>query len=149
MTIRRALVTAVCAAVAFTAACSRRSEPATAEAPSLNVTSWTDKTELYMEYPPLVAGRAALFAVHLTRLADFKPLTAGRPQIEFTPDSGGSPAMLMVTSTVPGAWGGVTTCRNDRVSPFSDPGTFPNVTVVGQGSRQTTVGSRLLPKSVM
>jgi membrane fusion protein, heavy metal efflux system len=94
MTIRRALVTAVCAAVAFTAACSGRSEPATAAAPSLNVTSWTDKTELYMEYPPLVAGRAALFAVHLTRLEDFKPLTAGRPRIEFTPDSGGSPAML-------------------------------------------------------
>ena len=31
-----------------------------AETPSLNVTDWTEKTELYMEYPPLVAGRTAL-----------------------------------------------------------------------------------------
>ncbi len=33
-----------------------------------------------MEYPPLVAGQTALFAVHLTRLDDFKALNAGRPR---------------------------------------------------------------------
>ena len=37
------------------------------ELPTLDVTHWTDKTELFMEYPPLVAGQTALFAVHLTR----------------------------------------------------------------------------------
>ena len=42
------------------------------------MTNWTDKTELFMEYPPLVAGQTALFAVHLTRLGDFKPVTAGQ-----------------------------------------------------------------------
>ncbi len=94
MTTRCARVTAVLFATAFTVACGRRSEPAKAESPSLNVTDWTDKTELYMEYPPLVTGRAALFAVHLTRLNDFKPLTAGRPRLEFTPEGGGSPAVL-------------------------------------------------------
>ena len=47
-----------------------------------------------MEYPPLVAGRVALFAVHLTRLGDFTPLTAGRPRIEFTPEGGGAPTIL-------------------------------------------------------
>ena len=32
-----------------------------------------------MEYPPLVAGQTALFAVHLTRLSDFSAMTrAGR-----------------------------------------------------------------------
>ena len=25
--------------------------------PTLDVTDWTDKTELFMEYPPLVAGQ--------------------------------------------------------------------------------------------
>ena len=60
----------------------------------MNVTDWTDKTELYMEYPPLVAKRSALFAVHLTRLSDFAPLTAGRPRIEFMPEGGGAPAVL-------------------------------------------------------
>src|SRR5260370_29047653 len=94
MTRRRARVTAVLLATAFTVGCGRRNEPAKAESPSLNVTDWTDKTELYMEYPPLVMGRAALFAVHLTRLNDFKPLTTGRPRLEFTPEGGGSPAVL-------------------------------------------------------
>src|SRR5437773_12478371 len=49
-------------ATALTAACRGRNEPPKAETPSLNVTDWTDKTELYMEYPPLVTGRTVLFA---------------------------------------------------------------------------------------
>jgi len=65
-----------------------------AEVPTLDVTVWTDTTELFMEYPPLVAGEEALFAVHLTRLSDFSAMTTGRPRIEFTPESGGSLAVL-------------------------------------------------------
>ena len=38
---------------------ARRLPPA-AEPPTLDVTHWTDKTELFMEYPPLVAGQTAL-----------------------------------------------------------------------------------------
>jgi len=76
--------------------CSGREETSVRETPTLDVTSWTDKTELFMEYPPLVAGQTARFAVHLTRLADFKALTVGRPRLEFVPERGG-PA-----STVPG-----------------------------------------------
>jgi cobalt-zinc-cadmium efflux system membrane fusion protein len=86
------LVTLLCAGVG--SACRRATEAPKAEAPSLNITDWTDKTELYMEYPPLVAGRTALFAVHLTMLADFKALNAGIPSIELAPESGGSPTML-------------------------------------------------------
>jgi RND family efflux transporter MFP subunit len=83
------------AAVAWIAACTRPAEaPAPAEIPTLDVTSWTDKTELFMEYPPLVAGEEALFAVHLTRLSDFSAMTTGRPRLEFTPESGGAPATL-------------------------------------------------------
>lgn len=88
MTTQRPVVAGVLFAAVFTAACGRRNEPPKAESHSLNVTNWTDKTELYMEYPPLVTGRSALFAVHLTRLSDFKPLTAGRPRIELTPENG-------------------------------------------------------------
>ena len=57
----------------------RRAEAAEAEAPTLNVTDWTDKTELFMEYPPLVAGQTALFAVHLTRLARLQAADRGPP----------------------------------------------------------------------
>jgi len=76
------------------AACRRTTDVPKADAPSLNVTNWTEKTELYMEYPPLVAGRTALFAVHLTTLADFQPLAAGRPRLEFIPDSGGAATLV-------------------------------------------------------
>lgn len=82
--------------------CARQGAPlegAGAGLPTLDVTRWTDKTELFMEYPPLVAGQAALYAVHLTRLSDFSAMTAGRPRLEFTPESGGAP--IVVQGTLP------------------------------------------------
>jgi cobalt-zinc-cadmium efflux system membrane fusion protein len=75
--------------------CRGQAQPTANEPPTLNVTNWTDRTELYMEYPPLVAGRTALFAVHLTTLADFKPVTAGQARVEFTPEGGGQPTNLV------------------------------------------------------
>src|SRR5262245_56801283 len=82
-------------ALVVVAACSRAAEVAPHEAPTLNVTHWTEHTELYMEYPPLVTGESALFAVHLTTLADFKPVTAGQARVEFTPTGGGQPVSLV------------------------------------------------------
>src|SRR5687767_3450367 len=76
------------------ASCGREAAEPEAELPTLDVTNWTEKTELFMEYPPLVAGQEALYAVHLTRLSDFSAMNAGRPLIEFTPESGGAPIVL-------------------------------------------------------
>lgn len=67
---------------------------ATDEWPTLDVTHWTDTTELFMEYPVLVSGRKSLFAVHLTRLNDFAPVNEGRARVEFTPESGGGAISL-------------------------------------------------------
>ena len=64
------------------------------EPPTLSVTHWTDRTELYLEHPPLVNGRSALFAVHLTKLGDFKPVARGTARLEFTPEAGGAPKVL-------------------------------------------------------
>jgi RND family efflux transporter MFP subunit len=64
------------------------------EPKTLDVTSWTDRTELYMEHPPLVAGETVRFAVHLTKLADFSALNEGIPSIEMTPVSGGGAVTL-------------------------------------------------------
>src|SRR6187549_4026143 len=70
--------------------CRRAAAPAAPAAlPTLDVTNWTDKSELFMEYPPLVAGQTVRFAVHLTQLRDFSAVNAGRPHIEFTPEAGG------------------------------------------------------------
>ena len=88
------LALAIGAACGSTGCRGAGAPPAEAEAPTLDVTSWTDMTELFMEYPPLVAGQEALFAVHLTRLSDFSAMTAGRPRLEFTPESGGAAVVL-------------------------------------------------------
>ena len=90
----RYLTIAVLAATMFTG-CGRSAPPAAnAETPALDVTSWTDQTELYMEHPPLVAGETLRFAVHLTRLGDFSALDAGRPSIEMIPETGGAMTRL-------------------------------------------------------
>lgn len=51
-------------------------------------TNWTTKTELFAEYPPLVAGKTSRFAVHLTRLDTFKPVVKGRVEIRLTSAEG-------------------------------------------------------------
>lgn len=47
------------------------------EGEALAYTHYTDQTELFVEFPALVVGRSSRFLAHVTRLADFKPLTAG------------------------------------------------------------------------
>jgi RND family efflux transporter MFP subunit len=99
---------------------SQQNAPSAADGddlPTLDVTHWTDKTELFMEYPLLVAGRTSLFAVHLTTLMDFKPVSAGRAKIEFTPESGGTAKTLVGPEPArPGAF------RVEDVPP--DPGRY-------------------------
>ena len=57
--------------------------PAEPELPTVAVTLWSDRTELFMEYPALVAGENAGFAVHLTDLATYRPLGEGTATLEF------------------------------------------------------------------
>ena len=96
---------AVVVAGILAAACDKQPAAAKAEAPTLAVTNWTDKTELFMEHPPFVAGQTVRFAVHLTRLGDFSALNAGRPHIEMTPEAGGTATTLPGTEPLrPGAF---------------------------------------------
>jgi len=89
---------AVIVSILLATACRRGAtgagQGASPEEHTLDVTSWTQQTELYMEHPPLVAGHTIRFAVHLTNLADFQALNAGRPSIEMSPVSGGSAVIL-------------------------------------------------------
>ena len=90
-------ITTICTCLvilAMTVACGGDAAAPEAEPPTLDVTNWTDTTELFMEFPPLVGGQEALFAVHLTRLSDFSAMTTGRPRLEFTPASGGAPIVV-------------------------------------------------------
>lgn len=53
------------------------------------ITHFGEKTELFVEFPPLVVGRTAVFVAHFTKLADFKSLTEGR--LTLTLAGGGAP----------------------------------------------------------
>jgi RND family efflux transporter MFP subunit len=53
------------------------------------VTHFTEHTELFVEFPRLVAGETSAFAAHLTTLADFKALSAGKVTVRLT--GGGRP----------------------------------------------------------
>jgi RND family efflux transporter MFP subunit len=52
------------------------------------LTLFSDRTELFAELPPLVLGDPSELLVHLTRLADFKPVTEG--EVKVTLSAGGS-----------------------------------------------------------
>ena len=85
-------------------ACATPVAPPETEAPSLDVTSWTALSELFAEYPPLVQGEHAIFAVHLTDLRDFSALTDGRARVELTPEGGGTTAVLEGGASRPGVF---------------------------------------------
>jgi membrane fusion protein, heavy metal efflux system len=95
-----------------TACRSTPQEPATEqETPAVAVTIWSERTELFMEYPPLVAGADAAFHVHLTDLSNFQPLREGRVVVRFEGeaierfevDGPSTPGIFNVSLTVPAA----------------------------------------------
>lgn len=59
--------------VLLLSSCSNHEHEAEKTPEGGSVTLWTEKTELFMEYPALIVGKEARFAAHLTRLSDFKP----------------------------------------------------------------------------
>ena len=84
------VVSALVLLTLISSACGDQQPVATQEteiAP-LSVTRWTDQTELFAEYPPLVVGQTSRFAIHLTGLGNFKAVTSG--QVEVHLEGGGS-----------------------------------------------------------
>jgi membrane fusion protein, heavy metal efflux system len=57
---------------------------------AIAVTHFTDRTELFVEFPPLTVAEDSAFAAHLTRLDDFRPVAEGRVNVRLT--GGGLPA---------------------------------------------------------
>lgn len=49
--------------------------------PRTDLTIWTNKTELFVEYPVLVVGKPSRFAAHLTKLKDHQPLKEGQLKV--------------------------------------------------------------------
>ncbi|MFA9460287.1 efflux RND transporter periplasmic adaptor subunit [Thiohalorhabdus methylotrophus] len=59
---------------------------AASERPSRVVTRFNDATELFVEYPVLVAGEASRFAAHLTWLDGYQPVDSGRLTVTLNRD---------------------------------------------------------------
>ena len=100
----------ICAVVvvAFLGAACGRSTPPTAEADEpevLSVTRWTDKTELFAEYPPLAVGETSRFAIHLTRLDSFKALTEGRVEVHLRGGTAPAEVFRVDAPSRPGIFG--------------------------------------------
>jgi cobalt-zinc-cadmium efflux system membrane fusion protein len=74
------------------------------EPEAISVTRWTEVTELFAEYPPLVVGQISRFAIHLTRLDTFKALTDGNVEVHLR--GGGQPESFRVDApSRPGIFG--------------------------------------------
>ncbi len=92
--------------IVFLFGCSKE-EPKNASQPAKGggaVTLWTEKTELFMEYPALIVGKEARFAVHLTRLSDFSAITDGRIQLTFQSSAGTTLNAEVEKPTSPGIY---------------------------------------------
>lgn len=75
------------ATAALLSACGFAPPPETAppdEPAPVVVSRWTDRSELFVEFPPLVAGATSRFAIHFTDLATFEPLREGRATVRLT-----------------------------------------------------------------
>lgn len=80
----------ILALVAIMTACRGGENPdrsRVGERPVESVTHYTEATELFVEFPRLARGAESPFAVHLTTLVDFKPVTDGNVTVVL---SGGS-----------------------------------------------------------
>ena len=99
---------ALIASLVLAAACRGSSPPAqseTAEPEALSVTRWTDKTELFAEYPPLVLGQSSRFAIHLTYLEPFKAVTEGRVEVHLRGGGGPEEVFSADAPSRPGIFG--------------------------------------------
>jgi RND family efflux transporter MFP subunit len=82
----RTFVLALCCAALPPAltACDPQAPPAEPEHPSVVVTQWNESTELFLEYPELLAGTATgNWAIHLSDMKTFKPITEGTLVVSF------------------------------------------------------------------
>jgi len=69
------------------------------------VTIWTAQLELFFEYPPLVAGAPGEpWAIHLTTLADFQPVTEGTLTLRFEGPDGGVQTEVVEAPARPGIY---------------------------------------------
>jgi RND family efflux transporter MFP subunit len=71
-------------------------------APTLVVTHFSAQTELFVEFPALIVGRESPFAAHLTRLADYAPVSAGKVTVVLRSEGAETELFSVESPSVPG-----------------------------------------------
>jgi RND family efflux transporter MFP subunit len=66
------------------------------------ITHFTDKTELFVEFPRLVVGEKSAFAAHLTTLADFRALAAAKVSVILSGGNAPDEVFAVDTPSQPG-----------------------------------------------
>lgn len=107
------------------------------EVPAIDHTIWTDKTELFVEFPALVVGETSRFAAHFTVLKDHQPVRSGSVTVSLikngkgirqTAEAPSSPG-IFTPSLQPQAAGVYDLVFELKTSGFEDKITIPNVRV--------------------
>lgn len=98
------------------------------------VTVWTSRTEIFMEYPPLIVGKELRFAVHLTWLDTFTAVNEGTVTLVLNPTGDGDAVTVIADRpTSPGIF-------RPQVT-FSKPGRyFLSVIIDGKVRDTLSVG---------
>lgn len=68
------------------------------------VTVWSDKSELFMEYEPLQPGKKGNFLIHLTRISDGKPVDEGALKLTLRPETGHPATVTVPAPARPGIY---------------------------------------------
>ena len=89
------------------------------------VTLWSDRTELFVEFPPLRPGETSRFAVHLTDLKSFEPLREGSVDVRLDYPGGESRRFVADTPSRPGIFGGGRGAAQERQSVGDRFGSLP------------------------
>ena len=76
---------------------------------SEKLTHFSDKSELFVEFPPLVANQPATFVAHFTWLANFKPVVKGRLTVVLAGGAAPEERISIDTPSVPGIYKPVVT----------------------------------------
>jgi RND family efflux transporter MFP subunit len=70
------------------------------------ITIFTDRTELFFEYPAMIAGAPGeTWAIHLTDMSDFQAVTVGRLTLEFQGPDGRTHTTVTEQPSRPGVYG--------------------------------------------
>jgi membrane fusion protein, heavy metal efflux system len=72
------------------------------ELPGQSVTIWAERTELFMEYKPLLVGQERGFAAHTTETNTFKAVTAGKVTLTLRYNDGTTVSGIATGPTNPG-----------------------------------------------